>query len=296
MIGEIDFIKKYMIETILHEKEIEKRLKEKLLQTQEVQTNMLKAVDASSVLSKEDLKDTRIEHGFKQAFMSIFGQDDETFTSTIQMKNKYLVEYTGIEVKHFKDTLLQHIESKVDRGKALDAGLVVTESSVTESEVQDASSRSGNDTDTDDVDIRPIYDEEPMAEEQLTAECNIFATGQQHTEQPELNNKRGVDQYTKQCQVKSLLLDPSLDNKTTKISNQSLESENIWKRALQPLRNQSVVRQLNAFKSERPKYSKPRFASQFDVKEDLSKPVTTYYLPKERESAFAKPHHVIASS
>ncbi|GJZ61464.1 hypothetical protein Tco_0617601 [Tanacetum coccineum] len=35
------------------------------------------------VLSKEDLKGTRIEHGFKWAFMSLFGQDNETFTSTM---------------------------------------------------------------------------------------------------------------------------------------------------------------------------------------------------------------------
>ncbi|GJX39182.1 hypothetical protein Tco_0252485 [Tanacetum coccineum] len=33
----------------------------------------------------------------------------------------------------------------------------------------------------------------------------------------------------------------------------------------QPLKNQSVVRQPTAFKSERPKISKPRFASQVDV-------------------------------
>ncbi|GJS60380.1 hypothetical protein Tco_0655164 [Tanacetum coccineum] len=33
-------------------------------------------------------------------------------------------------------------------------------------------------TDADDADIRPIFDEEPMAEVQLTAECNIFAIGQ----------------------------------------------------------------------------------------------------------------------
>ncbi|GKB27220.1 hypothetical protein Tco_0866621 [Tanacetum coccineum] len=33
------------------------------------------------VLSKEDLKGTRIEHGFKWAFMSLFGQDVDTFTS-----------------------------------------------------------------------------------------------------------------------------------------------------------------------------------------------------------------------
>ncbi|GKG10058.1 hypothetical protein Tco_0338804, partial [Tanacetum coccineum] len=35
------------------------------------------------VLSKEYLKGTRIEHGFKRAFMSLFGQDVDTFTSTM---------------------------------------------------------------------------------------------------------------------------------------------------------------------------------------------------------------------
>ncbi|GJU77783.1 hypothetical protein Tco_1274853 [Tanacetum coccineum] len=188
------------------------------------------------VLSKEDLKGTRIEHGFKRSFMSLFGQDADTFTSTIllnidqlqkqldkdefqedgsmaafwvvnnqftkfidsqftldyesQMTDKYFVKYTRIKVKHFKDTLLQHMgyvkkfvtertrhqrqfdrrvnkrhmqtqETKIDTGKAVDADLVVTESIGTESEVQNDSSRSRNDTDTDDADIRPIYDEEP---------------------------------------------------------------------------------------------------------------------------------------
>ncbi|GJQ95291.1 hypothetical protein Tco_0006430 [Tanacetum coccineum] len=226
----------------------------------------------SIFLSKEDLKGTRIEHGFKRAFMSLFGQDVDTFTSTMllnvdqlqkqldkdefqedgsmaafwvvnnqfqkfidsqftldydsQMTDKYFVEYTGIEVKHFRDTLLQHMgnvkksvaertrhqrqydrrvnkrqmqtqESKIDTGKAVDDDLVVTESSGTESEVQDDNSRSGNDTDADDADIRPIYDEEPMAE------------------------------YPEQCQVKSPMLDSSPDNQTTEYSKNSLESENI---------------------------------------------------------------------
>ncbi|GKA52422.1 hypothetical protein Tco_0745737, partial [Tanacetum coccineum] len=35
------------------------------------------------VLSKEDLKGTRIEQGFKQEFMSLFGQDVDTFASTM---------------------------------------------------------------------------------------------------------------------------------------------------------------------------------------------------------------------
>ncbi|GKG28578.1 hypothetical protein Tco_0415943, partial [Tanacetum coccineum] len=59
---------------------------------------------------------------------------------------------------------MQTQESKIDMGKALDADLVDTESIRTDSIVQDDSSRSGNDTDADDADIRPIYDEEPMAE------------------------------------------------------------------------------------------------------------------------------------
>ncbi|GJU38790.1 hypothetical protein Tco_1191747 [Tanacetum coccineum] len=50
---------------------------------------------------------------------------------------------------------------------------------------RDSRSKSGNDIDADDADIRPIYDEEPMDEVQLTAKCNVFATGQQHIEQPE---------------------------------------------------------------------------------------------------------------
>nr|GEU71990.1 hypothetical protein [Tanacetum cinerariifolium] len=65
---------------------------------------------------------------------------------------------------------------------------------------------------------------------------------------------------------------------------------------LQSHRNQSVVRQPNAFKSKRPGISKPRCDSQVDVNYDLSKPVTTHYFPKEREVASAKPHHMIASS
>ncbi|GJZ65697.1 hypothetical protein Tco_0622393 [Tanacetum coccineum] len=107
---------------------------------------------------------------------------------------------------------MQTQESKIDTGKAVDDDLVVTESSGIESKVQDDNSRSGNDTDADDVDIRPIYDEEPLAEVQLTAECNIFAIRQHHTEKPEIINEGRVDQYPEQCQVKSPTLDSSPDN------------------------------------------------------------------------------------
>ncbi|GJV40234.1 hypothetical protein Tco_1418674 [Tanacetum coccineum] len=69
----------------------------------------------------------------------------------------------------------------------------------------------------------------------------------------------------------------------------------LGKPVLQPHRNQSVVRQPTAFKSERCKFSKPQFASQVDVINDLSKPVTPHYVPNVRKSVFVKPHHVIAS-
>nr|GEX80753.1 hypothetical protein [Tanacetum cinerariifolium] len=54
--------------------------------------------------------------------------------------------------------------------------LVDTENSGTKSKEQDTSSRSGNDA-YNDADIRPIYDEEPMAKVQTTAEINVFAIG-----------------------------------------------------------------------------------------------------------------------
>ncbi|GJR51490.1 hypothetical protein Tco_1402011 [Tanacetum coccineum] len=46
----------------------------------------------------------------------------------------------------------------------------ITKSNGSESEVKDDSSRSGNDTNANGADIKHIYDEEPMAEVQLTAE------------------------------------------------------------------------------------------------------------------------------
>nr|GFC92762.1 hypothetical protein [Tanacetum cinerariifolium] len=136
----------------------------------------------------------------------------------IAMTRGYFIQYTGQAIPEFSDTLIQHLESvkksideraqlkreydswvnerkmqtteeKVDTSKALDASSVDTESSRTESKEQDTSSRSGNDTHTDVTDIRPIYDEEPMAEVQTTAEIDVFAIGQQHTEQPKFNNE-----------------------------------------------------------------------------------------------------------
>ncbi|GJV86637.1 hypothetical protein Tco_1530575 [Tanacetum coccineum] len=88
-------------------------------------------------------------------------------------------------------------------------------------------SRSGNDAQFEDLYIRTIYDEEPMAEVQMTADDNVSATGQQHTEQPEFNNEGEVDQNAEQCHDIRPLPAKLTDNRTTELSNQLLESENV---------------------------------------------------------------------
>nr|GEY72239.1 hypothetical protein [Tanacetum cinerariifolium] len=155
--------------------------------------------------------------------------------------------------------LMQKQESKVDSSKALD----VTECSETKSDKHDTSNSSGNYlTHVVDANIRPVNDQVPFAEEKVFTIAAL---------KNELRKLKGN----------------SVDTKFAKPSI-------LEKLVLQPPRNQSVVRQLNAFKSERLNFSKLRFASQVDVNKVLSKPVTPYCLPKVREYVCAKSHHVIA--
>ncbi|GJT31531.1 hypothetical protein Tco_0921950 [Tanacetum coccineum] len=50
IICDMDYIKKYMIETILHQQGIQQLLNEKKLQTQEVQSNVIQALNIDSVV------------------------------------------------------------------------------------------------------------------------------------------------------------------------------------------------------------------------------------------------------
>ncbi|GKA70584.1 hypothetical protein Tco_0776723 [Tanacetum coccineum] len=193
-----------------------------------------------------------LETQFQMFIKSRIYLDDEY----VVMTRNYFLQYTQLEILEFCDTLIQHMESiknsidkralhkreydsrvnerqmqttegNVDTSKALNASLVDTESIGTESKEQDTSSRSWNDAHADDVDIRPIYDEEPMAEVQTTAEINVFATGQQHIEQPEFNNEGKVDHNAKQCHDTCPLPTKLTDNQIIELSDQSLKSENI---------------------------------------------------------------------
>ncbi|GJX25613.1 putative ribonuclease H-like domain-containing protein [Tanacetum coccineum] len=332
----------------------------------------------------------------------------------VVMTRNYFLQYIQLEILEFRDTLMQYLESvkksideralhkreydtrvnerqlqttegKVDTGKALDASLVNTESSGTESNEQDTSNRSGNDAHVDDADIRPICDEEPITEnvEQCHDTCPLPAKltdnqttelSNQSLESENIRLKKTVAQFQKdflrmeahcvnlelkyqnqalkegqhgqflkvtsnEAKVKHDIdvietINIELEHKVAKLlkENETLKrhykeistsekgfaiaalknelrklignsvntkfvkSSILGKSVLQPRRNQSVVRQLTAFKSERPRSSRPRFAYQVDVNNDLSKPVTTHYFPKKKEYAVVKPHHIIAPS
>ncbi|GJX65031.1 hypothetical protein Tco_0299374 [Tanacetum coccineum] len=367
------------------------------------------------LLLNNDFKGTRTESGFKHAFATFFGQDIETFTGTMFLYVDQLEKQ--LDKEEFQEigsmAAFKTTEDKVDSSKALDVSLVDTKSSGTTLKEQDTRSRSGNDAHADDADIRPIYDEELMAEVNQNAEqchdtCPLPATltdnqttelSNQSLESENIRLKKTVAQFQKyfsrmeaHCvnielkyqnqvlkegkhgqfsKVKSNeakvkydidvieIINIELEHKVAKLLKEnetlkkhykelydSIKTTRAWnidhttsliaknddfkaqlqekgfsiaalknelrkltgnsvntkfskssilgKPALQPCRNQSVVRQPTAFKSERPRISKQRFASQVDVNNDLSKPVTTHYLPKERESAVAKPHHMIA--
>ncbi|GKB69585.1 hypothetical protein Tco_0930997, partial [Tanacetum coccineum] len=147
-------------------------------------------------LKKQLDKDEFQEDGSMAAFWVVNNQFqtfiDSKFTLDYdsQMTDTYFVKYIRLEVQHFRDTLLQHLgnvkKSVAERTRH-------QRQYEKDSTLQDDSNRSWNDTDADDADIRPIYDEEPMVDVQLIVECNIFAIGQQHTEQPEIIVEGRVD-------------------------------------------------------------------------------------------------------
>nr|GEX45922.1 putative reverse transcriptase, RNA-dependent DNA polymerase [Tanacetum cinerariifolium] len=187
MVCNMDSIGKYMLQIILHQQRTPHLLKQKkLMRTQEDHSNPIQALNIDSL---------KVDLVVIQSTCSEVEDTNSETASSKSVKESSLDSATKdvIKVKHFRDTLLQHMgnvkksvvertrhqrqydrrvnkrqtqtqDNKIDTGKAVDDDLVVTESSGTESKVQDDNSRSGNDTYADDADIIPIYDEEPLAE------------------------------------------------------------------------------------------------------------------------------------
>ncbi|GKC13250.1 hypothetical protein Tco_1010032 [Tanacetum coccineum] len=153
-------------------------------------------------LDKEEFQETRsmvafkvLETQFQMFIKSRIYLDDEY----VVMTRNYFLQYTQLKIREFRDTLIQHMEyvkKSIDK-RALHKREY--DSRVNERQMQTTEESSGNDVDADDADIKPVYDEEPMAEVQLTAKSNVLATGQQHTEQPEFNNEEEVNQNAEKC-------------------------------------------------------------------------------------------------
>ncbi|GJY36804.1 hypothetical protein Tco_0422182 [Tanacetum coccineum] len=153
--------------------------------------------------------------------MSLFGQDVDTFTSTMllnidqlqkqldkdefqesKLTARYFVEYTRIEVKHFRDTLLQHLGNvkKSVAKRTRHQRQYERRHWKTESKVQDEAAGQG------------------MIQMLMMQISDLFMTKSQWLR---------VDHYPETCQVKSPMLNSSPDNQTTEYSKQSLKSENI---------------------------------------------------------------------
>ncbi|GKC43519.1 hypothetical protein Tco_1061241 [Tanacetum coccineum] len=315
------------------------------------------------VLSNNDLKGTRIEGGFERAFATLFDQGFQTFKATMLLNldqlEKHLAKEEFQELESFNafrvlllqfqtflylrfsldndeclmiskrvnDRTMQSKEGNVASSKVLDAGLIVTECSGIKSDKQDTRRISRNYiTHAVDADIRPVNDQVPFVEVQLTAQHNVLANEQQHSvqsepiydtylmEKNETSNKAKIKKEIKVLETINIKLEHSVakllakneklhkenehnDSLIAQINSKTVENADLkaqiqekvfanvalknelrklkgnsvdtnfskpsisGKPVLQPPRNQSVVRQLNTFKSERPNFSKPQFAS-----------------------------------
>nr|GEW13751.1 hypothetical protein [Tanacetum cinerariifolium] len=331
-------------------------------------------------LSQNNLQGSRIESGFKQAFVTIFGQDLETFTGTIflnleqlekqldkedfqeigsmvafnvletqfqmfitsrhylddeyvAMTHSYFQQYTQHAILEFCDTLIQHfvsVKKLIDERTQHKRDLVKKESSGIESKEQDTSSRSGNDAHDDgqqsqflkeksneakvkhDIDaiqtlnIKLEYKVAKLLKENETLKKNYneLFDSIKITSNKTIEHTTSLialnDNFKAQLQEKGFAI-AALKNelrilKGNGVNTKFVKQSVLGKPMLQSHKNQSVVRQPTAFKSERPRILEPRFASQVDVYNDLSKLLTTHYLPKEREASSAKPHYMIVCS
>nr|GEU75168.1 putative ribonuclease H-like domain-containing protein [Tanacetum cinerariifolium] len=159
IIQHMNSIGQCIVERSNHEQVLQKRLNKRKLQIQGCTFQKVKALDAilednakKRCMEILEFRDTLIQHL-------------ESVKKSINERAQHKREYDSwVNERHMQTT-----KEKVDTSNALDASLVNTESSRTESKEQDTSSKSGNDAHDYVVDIRPIYDEELMAKEREAA-------------------------------------------------------------------------------------------------------------------------------
>ncbi|GJX97615.1 hypothetical protein Tco_0353413 [Tanacetum coccineum] len=156
------------------------------LQSQDAQINPVQAVDDSLNVSKSSWIESENNNALSTSV-------NET---QLQQHESLVTESTTLEVNLNTDV------------KALDAGLVITESSRTKSDKHDTSSNLRTYiTHVVDANIRPVNDQVPSAEVHLTAPHNVLANEQKHTDQSEprmLNTNVVADALSRKERIKPL--------------------------------------------------------------------------------------------
>ncbi|GJS79548.1 hypothetical protein Tco_0729429 [Tanacetum coccineum] len=279
LIQNMDYVKKSIEKRALHKIEYDSRVNERLMQTTEEKVDSSKALDANIPNQCEseqalNVSAGRVDQNAEQCHDIRPLPAKLTDDKTIELSDQSLESENGNQVNIFerKKGMKQRFKLTIDLIETINIEL----------EHKVAKLLKENKT------LKRHY-KEMFDSIKTTRAKNI-----EHTTSLIATN----DKFKAQIQEKGFAV-AALKNELRKLTGNSVNTKFtkpsiLGKPVGQPLKNQSVVRQPTAFKSERPRISKPRFASQVDVNNNLLKPVTTHYLLKRRESAPAKPHHMIA--
>nr|GEV09332.1 hypothetical protein [Tanacetum cinerariifolium] len=250
------------------------------------------------------------EIGFMAAFKVLETQFHMFIKSRIYLDDEYVVmthnyflQYTQLEIQEFRNTLIQHMEyvkKSIDKRalhkREYDSRVNERQMQTTEEKVDTSKALNSSLVDTERM-AKLLKKNKTLKRHYKELPDSIKTTRAKTIEHTTSLIAKNVD-FKAQLQEKGFAI-AALKNELRKLTWNSVNTKFartsiLRKPILQPNRNQSVVRQPIAFKSERLRISKPRFASQVDVNNDLPKPVTTHYLPKGKESACVKPRHMIA--
>ncbi|GKB17498.1 hypothetical protein Tco_0851421 [Tanacetum coccineum] len=260
LIQHLESLKELILERAKHKRGYDKRVNDRTMQSKEGKVDSSKAFNASLVVTKcsgteSDKQDTSIK-----SRNDITHAMDADSKPNDQVPFAEVLETINIELEHSVAKLLAENEKLHKENKHLKRTYKDLYDSIKKTLVQ---TKDHNDSSIAQINSKTVENADLKAQIQEKVFANVALRN-------ELRKLKGNNMDT-------MFAKPSI----------------LGKSILQPPRNQSVVRQPNAFKSERPNFSKPRFASHVDVNNILSKPVTPHYLPKVIEYVFVKRHYVI---
>nr|GEW97427.1 hypothetical protein [Tanacetum cinerariifolium] len=315
LLQHIGNVKKSFAERTRHKRRYDSRMNERQMQSKEGKVDSSKALDASLVViecSAIESENSNSEHAFNKSVNESSGIDTKKHDTSSSLGN-YITHVVDANIRPANDevpfaevqltaqhNVLANEQQRTEQSEPIyDTYLLKKVDSNTTPDSTNMSHRGGEiDQDAEQYQVKsPLLNAEffktkDMVEKEVYNELsNRFLQLEKHCISLEISIQQKEESFQSNK--------PSLKNKLRKLKRNSMDTKFskpsiLRKPVLQPPRNQSVVRQLNAFKSERSNFSKPRFASQVDVNNVLSKPVTPHYLPKVREYVLAKPHHVIS--